>query len=151
MDALYTELLQPPTKLGIIGSGCSLATEPTAQISHYYNITHVRSVVSFITLEELSNRTRFRNYFQLLPTDADLAFGFFGIITRFKWKRVAILLQEERLFEVVSAPNGSHTVVSRASASISAHVATTFQGINVATSFCSHKCMLCPGYKRLVG
>ena len=45
LDALYTELLQPPTKLGIIGSGCSLATEPTAQISHYYNITHVNSRV----------------------------------------------------------------------------------------------------------
>ena len=45
LDALYTELLQPPTKLGIIGSGCSLATEPTAQISHYYNITHVNSGV----------------------------------------------------------------------------------------------------------
>ena len=41
LDALYTELLQPPTKVGIIGSGCSLATEPTAQVSHYYNITHV--------------------------------------------------------------------------------------------------------------
>ena len=66
---------------------------------------------------ELSNRTRFRNYFQLLPTDADLAYGFFGIITRFKWNRVAIILQEERLFQVVSAPNGhliSLTVMSRA-------------------------------------
>ena len=42
LDALYTELLQPPTKVGIIGSGCSLATEPTAQVSHYYNVTHVR-------------------------------------------------------------------------------------------------------------
>ena len=67
---------------------------------------------------ELSNRTRFRNYFQLLPTDADLAYGFYGIITRFKWNRVAIILQEERLFEVVSASNGhliSLTVISRAS------------------------------------
>ena len=54
--------------------------------------------------EELSNRTRFRNYFQLLPTDSDLANGFFGIITRFKWNRVAIILQEERLFEVASVP-----------------------------------------------
>ena len=42
MDALHTHLLRPPTKVGIIGSGCSLATEPTAEISHYYNLTHVR-------------------------------------------------------------------------------------------------------------
>ena len=41
LDALHTQLLQPPTKVGVIGSGCSLATEPTAQISHYYNVTHV--------------------------------------------------------------------------------------------------------------
>ena len=36
--------------------------------------------------------------------DSDLANGFFGIITRFKWNRVAIILQEERLFEVASVP-----------------------------------------------
>ena len=41
LSALHTELLQPPTKVGVIGSGCSLATEPTAEISHFYNITHV--------------------------------------------------------------------------------------------------------------
>ena len=41
MDALHTHLLQSPSKIGIIGSGCSQATEPTAEISHYYNLTHV--------------------------------------------------------------------------------------------------------------
>lgn len=41
MDALHTHLLRPPSKIGIIGSGCSQATEPTAEISHYYNLTHV--------------------------------------------------------------------------------------------------------------
>ena len=28
-------------KIAVIGSGCSVATEATADISHYYNITHV--------------------------------------------------------------------------------------------------------------
>lgn len=50
LDALHTELLQPPTKVGIIGSGCSLATEPTAQVSHYYNITHVSTVTMRYTM-----------------------------------------------------------------------------------------------------
>lgn len=49
----------------------------------------------------LANRTRFRYYFQLLATEADLAFGFYGIITKFNWSRVAIFLQEENLFRVV--------------------------------------------------
>ena len=41
LNALHTELLQPPTKIGIIGSGCSVATEPAAEVSRYYNLTHV--------------------------------------------------------------------------------------------------------------
>ena len=41
LSALHTELLQPPTKIGIIGSGCSVATEPTAEVSRYHNLTHV--------------------------------------------------------------------------------------------------------------
>ena len=41
LQALHTELLQPPTKIGIIGSGCSVVTEPTAEVSRYYNLTHV--------------------------------------------------------------------------------------------------------------
>ena len=28
-------------KIAVIGCGCSTATEPVAEISHYWNITHV--------------------------------------------------------------------------------------------------------------
>ena len=41
LQELHTELLQPPTKIGIIGSGCSVSTEPTAEVSRYYNLTQV--------------------------------------------------------------------------------------------------------------
>ena len=30
--------------VAVMGSGCSPATEPTAEIDHYYNLTHVRPV-----------------------------------------------------------------------------------------------------------
>ena len=29
-------------KIAVIGCGCSVATEPVAEISHHWNITHVR-------------------------------------------------------------------------------------------------------------
>ena len=32
-----------PVKLALIGGGCSVATEPTADVSHFYNITQVLS------------------------------------------------------------------------------------------------------------
>ena len=42
LDGFFTQLLQPPqNKLALIGSGCSVATEATAQIAHYYNIIQV--------------------------------------------------------------------------------------------------------------
>ena len=46
LNGFFTQLLQPPqNKLALIGSGCSVATEATAQIAHYYNITQVGTVV----------------------------------------------------------------------------------------------------------
>ena len=42
MDALFNQIIPGPVKIAVIGSGCSVATEATADISHYYNITHVK-------------------------------------------------------------------------------------------------------------
>ena len=45
LDGLFTQLFQPPQeKVALIGSGCSTATEATAEISHYYNITQVNRI-----------------------------------------------------------------------------------------------------------
>ena len=41
LDVLFHGLFEPPIKIAVIGSGCSVATEPTAEISHYYNLTQV--------------------------------------------------------------------------------------------------------------
>ena len=41
LGALFQQIVNEPTKLAIIGSGCSVATEPTAEVSHFYNITQV--------------------------------------------------------------------------------------------------------------
>lgn len=42
MDGLFTQLYEPPGgKIALIGSGCSIATEPTAEVSHYYDIAQV--------------------------------------------------------------------------------------------------------------
>ena len=49
LDALHAGLLNSPTKIAVMGSGCSVATEPAAEISHYYNLTQVcNTIISFI-------------------------------------------------------------------------------------------------------
>ena len=40
-SALFDQILHKPTKVALIGSGCSVATEPTAEVSQFYNITQV--------------------------------------------------------------------------------------------------------------
>ena len=42
LDTFHRQVFEEPTKIGIIGSGCSVSTEPTASISHYYNLVQVR-------------------------------------------------------------------------------------------------------------
>ena len=41
LSSFYTQMFQPPTKLGVIGSGCSVATEATAEVAYYFNLTQV--------------------------------------------------------------------------------------------------------------
>ena len=42
LQSFHTHIIQPPTKLGVIGSGCSVATEATAELAPFYNLTQVR-------------------------------------------------------------------------------------------------------------
>ncbi len=43
MDALFSQILSSDgiSKVAVLGSGCSVATEPTAEVSHYFNVTQV--------------------------------------------------------------------------------------------------------------
>ena len=38
-------MLREPAKVALIGSGCSVATEPTAEVSQFYNLTQVKVLV----------------------------------------------------------------------------------------------------------
>lgn len=42
IQALFEQLLSNPVKVAIVGSGCSVATEPAAELSSFYNVTQVR-------------------------------------------------------------------------------------------------------------
>ena len=48
LDAFVKQIVQYPVKIGWIGSGCSLATEPTAEITQHYNITQVQPYYAHI-------------------------------------------------------------------------------------------------------
>ena len=51
--------------------------------------------------DELSDRIRFPYYFQLLPSEVNLARVFYSIIKEYGWRRVALIVQNEYRYQVV--------------------------------------------------
>ena len=52
LDAFFNEVVwQEPIKYAMFGAGCSVATEPTAAISHFFNITQVCYELSLLVYE----------------------------------------------------------------------------------------------------
>ena len=49
----------------------------------------------------LGNRIRFPSYFQLLATMEKTAIGYFGVIRKFGWRRIALIVQDENLWTAV--------------------------------------------------
>ena len=42
---LFSQLRENRTKIAAVGSGCTLATEPAAEVSHFWNIPQVQHLV----------------------------------------------------------------------------------------------------------
>jgi gamma-aminobutyric acid type B receptor len=104
LESLHRLLFEKQrTMIAMMGSGCSLATEPTAEIDHYYNLTHISCVSSSILL---SNRTRYRAYFQMLPSEADISAAIYGAIQAYGWGYLAIITQNENILTLTTAELG---------------------------------------------
>ena len=42
LDSYFEQMNAGPVKVAWLGSGCSVATEATAEVSHYFNIAQVK-------------------------------------------------------------------------------------------------------------
>ena len=49
----------------------------------------------------LTNRLQFKTYFQMLASEINLAYGYYGLIQQFQWKKVAIIVEQQHIFTVV--------------------------------------------------
>ena len=45
LDEFFKGIQSGPVKLAVVGCGCSVATEPVAEISHQWNISHVGTII----------------------------------------------------------------------------------------------------------
>ncbi|XP_071803868.1 gamma-aminobutyric acid type B receptor subunit 1-like isoform X1 [Asterias amurensis] len=100
-DVMYRELFnRSTTKIMILGAGCSIATEPTAQASHHWNLIQISYGSSS---PKLSSRTLFPRFFRLLSPESLYNIAKLAIFREFKWKKVATLHQSVPLFSLSMA------------------------------------------------
>ncbi|XP_064390848.1 gamma-aminobutyric acid type B receptor subunit 2-like [Halichondria panicea] len=84
-----------PTVLGLLGCGCSVASTPVAEIIQFNSISQIAYVSSSI---ELSDRSRFPNFFRTYPSDADFAPAVVTLIEKYGWRQMGFITQDEGLF-----------------------------------------------------
>ena len=49
----------------------------------------------------LANRQQFKTYFQMLASEKNLAYGYYGLIQQFRWENVALIVEQQNLFILV--------------------------------------------------
>jgi hypothetical protein len=63
LDEFFKGIQSGPVKLAVVGCGCSVATEPVAEISHQWNISHVgTSILSQAWQLIYYNKSDLQNY-----------------------------------------------------------------------------------------
>uniref|UniRef100_A0A1X7UIU2 G-protein coupled receptors family 3 profile domain-containing protein n=1 Tax=Amphimedon queenslandica TaxID=400682 RepID=A0A1X7UIU2_AMPQE len=87
------------TYISLLGCGCSPATIPVAELSHYWNIPQL-SVVS--AANSLDNRIKFRNFYRTSVPFHDVGESLGQLMREFGWRQMSIITQDESLFSLVT-------------------------------------------------
>ncbi|XP_072029936.1 gamma-aminobutyric acid type B receptor subunit 2-like [Amphiura filiformis] len=105
-DMMYRELYNASTtKVVILGAGCSIVTEPTAQSSHLWNLIQL----SYSSASpKLSEREIFPKFFRMYPPESVFNVVKFAMMKHFGWKKVATLHQSVDLFALPTADFHDH-------------------------------------------
>ena len=54
LDTFFEGIRSDPVKLAVVGCGCSVATEPVAEISHRWNISQVHDIHAAVESQKLN-------------------------------------------------------------------------------------------------
>ncbi|XP_045169714.2 gamma-aminobutyric acid type B receptor subunit 1-like [Mercenaria mercenaria] len=95
---LSQKLSKDPPYVMLLGAGCSVASEATAQVSYFWNLTQI-SFAS--TSPALSDRKRFPRFFRIGIPDQKLNPAKVDLMRQFNWKKVATINQAMEFFSTV--------------------------------------------------
>ncbi|XP_077989812.1 gamma-aminobutyric acid type B receptor subunit 1-like [Glandiceps talaboti] len=100
-DVMYKELYDiSTTKIMVLGAGCSIVTQPTAQASHHWNLLQL----SYSSASpKLSDRSLFPKFFRVFPAEKVLNVVKYDMLKYFGWTNVGTLHQTVDLFSLAMA------------------------------------------------
>ena len=116
LDAFFDLFWQSNTTyVTLLGCGCSQATIPVAETSHYWNIPQVKCdfmcIINNLPLSQiafaaaanvLKDRHRFRSFFRVIPSLSYIPVSTAQLMRQFNWRKMTIITQDETLFQAVS-------------------------------------------------
>uniref|UniRef100_A0A1X7VGX3 G-protein coupled receptors family 3 profile domain-containing protein n=1 Tax=Amphimedon queenslandica TaxID=400682 RepID=A0A1X7VGX3_AMPQE len=98
LDQFFNVINSDTTIIALLGCGCSTATIPVAEISHYWNIPHIAFAAS---THILNDRSRFRNFYRALISNVYFGEAVAELMVQFGWKQMGLITQDEALFQNV--------------------------------------------------
>ncbi|XP_065918423.1 gamma-aminobutyric acid type B receptor subunit 1-like [Dysidea avara] len=85
-----------PTKVMLLGGGCSPATEPLAALAGlFYNLTQISYLSSSPSLSE---REKFSRFFRTIPSEEATSTARLALLERYNWQRVALLYETQTIY-----------------------------------------------------
>lgn len=100
LDQFFHLINSDTTIVALLGCGCSTATIPVAEISHYWNIPHIAFAAG---THILNDRSRFRNFYRALISHVYFGEAVAELMDQFGWKQMGLITQDEALFQNVLA------------------------------------------------
>ncbi|XP_053374069.1 gamma-aminobutyric acid type B receptor subunit 1-like [Mercenaria mercenaria] len=97
VNRMFEAFCNDPPYVILLGDGCSVGSEATAQVSHLWNLTQFSySSPSPI----LSDRNRFPYFFRIGTPDQKMNLARIALMREFDWKKVATIHQALEFFSV---------------------------------------------------
>ncbi|XP_019851341.1 PREDICTED: gamma-aminobutyric acid type B receptor subunit 2-like [Amphimedon queenslandica] len=87
------------TYLSLIGCGCNIATQPVADISHYWSIPQIEFASSS---SSLCHQTVCKSFFQSVGSFQFIASSLVSLAVEMEWRQFAVLTEDNVYFTVIT-------------------------------------------------
>ncbi|XP_077984600.1 gamma-aminobutyric acid type B receptor subunit 1-like [Glandiceps talaboti] len=99
-DVLFDQLYRKPVMVMLLGAACSEVSKHIAQIVPYWNLVMLSYASTSVAL---TNRELYPTFYRTVAPDSAHNAARTAFLRHFRWKKVAVLFQDEELFSLATS------------------------------------------------